>query len=109
MLILNWAKTNSINIINNEKEKSSETSYHTVSSKMIFVGNLDESIDETELIRFFKNQKFHSIISSRVIKDSFNGKSKGFGFLNLSNYKEYQYLLNLNKLIILKGKILMIK
>ena len=75
----------------------------------VYVGNLDDSIDETELIRFFKNQKFHSIISSKIVKDSFNGKSKGFGFLNLSNYKEYQYLLNLNKLIYLKGKTLMIK
>ena len=75
----------------------------------VYVGNLDDSIDETELIRFFKNQEFHSIISGKVIKDSFNGKSKGFGFLHLSNYKEYQNILNLNKLIILKGKILMIK
>ena len=69
---------------------------------------MDSLTNENELTQFFKKDYF-SVLSSRIIKDSFSGKSKGFGFLNLSNYNEYMKLLNLNKPIILKGKILIIK
>lgn len=69
---------------------------------------MDINTDENELTEFFKKE-FLSVLSSRIIKDSFNGKSKGFGFVNLTNYDEYIQLLNLNRPIILKGKILTIK
>ena len=69
---------------------------------------MDNSIEEDELTKFFKN-KYSSILSSRIIKDSFSKKSKGFGFVNLSDYNEYIQLLNLNKPILFKGKILVIK
>jgi RNA recognition motif-containing protein len=68
---------------------------------------LDSQINEKELTEFFK-KVFLSVISSRIIKD-FSGKSKGFGFVNLSNYNEYMKMLNLNKPLILKGRILTIK
>ena len=69
---------------------------------------MDINTDENELTEFFKKE-FLSVLSSRIIKDSFNGKSKGFGFVNLTNYDEYIQLLNLNRPITLKGKILTIK
>ena len=72
------------------------------------MGNLDNLTNENELTEFFKKE-FVSVLSSRIIKDSFSGKSKGFGFLNLSNFNEYMKLLNLNKPLIHKGKILTIK
>ena len=74
----------------------------------IYVGNLDISIDELELTNFFK-KKYLSILSSRIIKDSSNGKSKGFGFINLSDYNEYMQLLKLETSLILGGKMLNIK
>ena len=69
---------------------------------------MDSLTYENELTDFFK-KVFFSVISSRIIKDSFSGKSKGFGFINLSDYNEYMKLLNLNKPLILKGRILIIK
>ena len=55
------------------------------------------------------NQKYPSVLSSRIIKDSSSGKSKGFGFVNLSDYNEYMQLLKLDTPIILGGKMLTIK
>ena len=69
---------------------------------------MDISIDETQLINFLK-KKYISVLSSKIIKDSFNGKSKGFGFVNLSDYNEYMQLLKLDTPIILGGKMLTIK
>jgi RNA recognition motif-containing protein len=69
---------------------------------------LDYSIDETQLTNFLK-KKYISVLSSRIIKDSSNGKSKGFGFVNLSDYHEYMELLNIDTPIILGGKMLIIK
>ena len=69
---------------------------------------MDISIDETQLTNFLK-KKYISVLSSKIIKDSFNGKSKGFGFVNLSDYNEYMKLLKLDTPIILGGKMLTIK
>ena len=64
--------------------------------------------NENELADIFKKD-FASVLSSRIIRDSFTGKSKGFGFLNLTDYNEYMKLLNLKRPIIHKGNILTIK
>ena len=69
---------------------------------------MDISIDETQLTNFLK-KKYISVLSSKIIKDSSNGKSKGFGFVNLSDYNEYMQLLKLDTPIILGGKMLTIK
>ena len=69
---------------------------------------MDNTIDEEELIAFFKNE-FSSVKSSKIIRDAFSGKSKGFGFVNLQDFKEYMQLLKLNKPLILKGQLLTIK
>ena len=37
--------------------------------------------------------KFKSIISSKLIYDSYNNISKGFGFVDLSDYNEYNNVL----------------
>ena len=66
-------------------------------------------MNEKELIIFFKKANYDSVVSSKIIKDSFSGKSKGFGYLYLLNYNEYHQLLNLNSPIVLKGKNLKIK
>ena len=65
-------------------------------------------IDENELTNFFQKE-FLSVLSSKIIRDSTSGKSKGFGFVNLSDYNEYMKLLKYNKPIIIRGQILTIK
>ena len=65
-------------------------------------------IDENELTSFFQKE-FLSVLSSKIIRDSTNGKSKGFGFVNLSDYSEYMKLLKYYKPIIIRGQILTIK
>lgn len=48
--------------------------------------------------------------SSRIIRDSVTGKSRGFGFLNLTKYEDYNELLkHKNDNLYFKGKILTIK
>lgn len=98
MLSLNWAKQNSY-IKNNDKEI--ENTIYTA-----YVGNLDNSTEEEELTTFFKNE-FSSVKSSKIIRDS-NGKSKGFGFINLQDFNEYMGLLKLDRPLIFKGQILII-
>ncbi len=65
-------------------------------------------IDENELTSFFQKE-FLSVLSSKIIRDSTSGKSKGFGFVNLSDYSEYMKLLKYYKPIIIRGQILTIK
>lgn len=60
------------------------------------------------MTNFFKKH-YLSILSSKIIRDSTNGKSKGFGFVNLSDYYEYTKLLKFNKNIIFHGQVLTIK
>ena len=74
----------------------------------VYVGNLNCLIDEDELTNFFKKH-YLSILSSKIIRDSTNGKSKGFGFVNLSDYHEYTKILKFNKNIIFHGQVLTIK
>ena len=74
----------------------------------MYIGNLDNDIDEKELITFFKNY-LTSIRSACVIFDSATGKSRGYGFVNLTDYFEYFHLLKSKKPFILHNKILIIK
>ena len=45
--------------------------------------------------------KFKSIISSKLIYDSYNNISKGFGFVDLSDYNEYNNVLKSKEKIML--------
>ena len=63
---------------------------------------------EEELFSFLKN-KFKSVISCKIIFDTFNNISKGFGFADLSDVDEYNSILKNKEKIILKDKILIIK
>ena len=68
---------------------------------------MNNIIEEKELTNFFKKD-FLSISSSKIIRDS-SGKSKGFGFVYLSDFNEYTKLLNLNEPIIFHEQALIIK
>ncbi len=48
----------------------------------IYVGNLPFSIDEEGLRNLFSNYELEEV---NLIKDKFSGRSKGFGFVVISN------------------------
>jgi hypothetical protein len=55
-------------------------------STEIYVGNLPYEVTEKDLARAFG--RFGQVDSIRIIKNKFNGKSKGFGFIEMANHPE---------------------
>ena len=51
--------------------------------KSLFVGNLAWSVTDEDLNAKFS--EFGTVLSARVIKDKFSGKSRGFGFVDLED------------------------
>ena len=68
----------------------------------MFVGNIDKTIPNEELKKYFLNL-YTSIISVKIIFDQETGKSKGFGFVEFTNYREFNKALN-NKNPVYLGK-----
>mgnify|MGYP000147029922 CR=1 FL=1 len=54
----------------------------------IFVGSLPYSIEEADLRGFFED--YGTVDSVKIIMDKFTGRSKGFGFVEMSNDDEAQ-------------------
>lgn len=52
-------------------------------SKKLYVGNLPFNMTEEELQDLFKNEG--EIVSAKLITDKFTGRSRGFGFVEMSN------------------------
>ena len=52
----------------------------------IYVGNLDYRVDETDLNSIFS--EYGTVSSAKVIMDKFNGRSKGFGFVEMESQDE---------------------
>ncbi|MBN2273560.1 MAG: RNA-binding protein [Bacteroidales bacterium] len=52
----------------------------------IYIGNLDEKIQDVHLKEAF--QDFGTVARARVIKDHLTGKSKGFGFVEMPDQNE---------------------
>jgi RNA recognition motif-containing protein len=52
----------------------------------IYVGNLDYRVDEKDLGDVFS--EYGTVSSAKVILDKFNGRSKGFGFVEMENHDE---------------------
>ncbi len=52
----------------------------------ILVRNLERSITEAELLELFK--PFGAVESAVVVMDAESGKSKGFGFVEMTNPRE---------------------
>lgn len=49
----------------------------------IYVGNLNYKVDENDLMKIF--EEYGKVIETRVITDKFNGRSKGFGFVEMDD------------------------
>lgn len=54
----------------------------------LYVGNLDYSMSNDDLEKLF--MEHGSIESAQIIKDRDTGRSKGFGFVEMSNSREAQ-------------------
>jgi len=61
----------------------------------IYVGNLSYRLKEQDLQEVF--EEFGEVASVKIITDKFSGRSKGFGFVEMSNDSEAQEAIkNLN-------------
>jgi len=54
----------------------------------IFVGSLPFSLEETELREFF--EEYGEVASAVIISDKFTGRSKGFGFVEMTDDEQAQ-------------------
>ena len=52
----------------------------------IYVGNLDYKVNEKDLDDIFS--EYGTVSSAKVIMDKINGRSKGFGFVEMENQDE---------------------
>jgi RNA recognition motif-containing protein len=52
----------------------------------IYVGNLDYRVSEKDLNDIFS--EYGTVISAKIIMDKYNGRSKGFGFVEMENKDE---------------------
>ena len=56
--------------------------------KKLYCGNLSYSVGASQLEEIFS--EFGSVVSAQVIMDRDTGRSKGFGFVEMSNQQEAQ-------------------
>ncbi len=56
--------------------------------KRLYVGNLSYGVDDAELEQLFANHG--TVMSAQVVMDRDSGRSKGFGFVELSTEEEAQ-------------------
>ena len=52
----------------------------------IYVGNLSYKIEEAELKEVF--EEYGEVTSVKIITDKYSGRSKGFGFIEMTNEDE---------------------
>jgi RNA recognition motif-containing protein len=52
----------------------------------IYVGNLSYNVEELDLKEIF--EEYGEVTSVRIVIDKFTGKSKGFGFVEMTNENE---------------------
>jgi cold-inducible RNA-binding protein len=52
----------------------------------IYIGNLSYEVDEKDVLKAF--EAYGKVLSARIIENKFNGKSKGFGFVEMANRAE---------------------
>ena len=58
----------------------------------IYVGNLSYEVTEEDLSKAFA--EYGEVVSAKVIKDGYSGRSKGFGFVEMSNDTEAEAAIN---------------
>lgn len=61
----------------------------------LYVGNLPFAIDDAQLKELFA--KYGEVVEAVVIKNKFNGRSKGFGFVTFKDDKMAEAALEMNQ------------
>lgn len=59
-----------------------------MNNKKLFVGSLPWSVDDTRLAEIFSQAG--NVVSAQVVKDRETGRSRGFGFVEMSTEEEAQ-------------------
>ena len=77
----------------NQKIHSKSQFFTNIFLNKLFIGNIDKSISFEEVKKYFYD-RYSSIISAKLIINQETGKSKGFAFIEFTNYKEFQNALN---------------
>ena len=60
--------------------------YKIIKKMKIYVGNLDYKVNESDLESLFS--EYGTVSSVKIISDKYNGRSKGFGFVEMENNDE---------------------
>lgn len=55
-------------------------------SKKLYIGNLSYELNDSDLQNLFTSHG--SVVSARVVTDKYTGRSKGFGFVEMSSAQE---------------------
>lgn len=72
----------------------------------IYIGNINYKLSEEELQQIF--EEYGDVVSLKIIKDKRTGRSKGYGFVEMSNKESaLQAIENLNRKEILGRKIVL--
>ncbi len=66
-----------------KKKKSNRPQRSSGDGTELYVGNLSYDIDDARLEKEFK--AFGSVLSARVIKNKYNDRSRGYGFVEMAN------------------------
>jgi cold-inducible RNA-binding protein len=61
-------------------------------SKKLFVGNLDYVVTDEDLMELFK--QYGAVESAQVIKDRDTGRSRGFGFVEMTKGEDAESAIN---------------
>ena len=61
--------------------------YHTTTTKTVYIGNLNPSVNDTTFFNFFKS-KYKSVSKANVITE--NGESKRYGFVTFKKENDYR-------------------
>lgn len=63
-----------------------------LNNKKLFVGSLPWAVDDARLSEFFSQAG--NVVSAQVVKDRETGRSRGFGFVEMSTEEEAQAAVN---------------
>lgn len=63
-----------------------------MNNKKLFVGSLPWGVDDAQLAQMFSQAG--NVVSAQVVKDRNTGRSRGFGFVEMSTEEEAQAAVN---------------
>ena len=86
-LIPNSQKTFKLNAATYSAGKVASMGNFPKNEFSVYVGDLDISVTEEKLKKFFE-EKYKSVVSAKIVIDNISKKGKGYGFVKFSNQAE---------------------